>query len=367
MPMVGNHGQRKHVKTRRVFMRISVPTIPLLSTRPPAPQRSVQEAVERVANFIVPGNVAILTGAGVSVDSGIRAYRGHDGRYMNPNYKPLFYHQLMDESEAGHAFRSYLGYPTIRDALPNPTHFALAALQHARIAPRLITQNVDGLHHRALNLSPGTTKNILELHGSLHHVHCKHGHVVDRTTFQDWLSAQNPQWKAFAEETERTGNKPRTNPDGDVAIESLGTSYSTFVVPLCPSCLSQDRINSVHKPEVIFFGESIPQPVKEQSFRDVEEADRLLVIGTTLATYSAFRLLKRAVELGKPVLLLNVGPSRGDNIEEIERIDMASGLIIRDVVKAVLGTTDPIVSKMLQSGIVKPPEDDTQPVEEFVR
>ncbi|KAJ7879923.1 DHS-like NAD/FAD-binding domain-containing protein [Mycena olivaceomarginata] len=351
-------------------MRISVPTIPLLSTRSPAPQRSLQEAVERVADFLLPGNVTILTGAGVSVDSGIRAYRGNDGRYMNPNYKPLFYHELMDESSAGHAFRqrywlrSYLGWPAVRNTTPNPTHYGLAALQYAGVAPRLITQNVDGLHHRALDLAPGTKNHsILELHGSLHHVHCKHGHVVNRTTFQNWLSAANPQWKAFADEAERTGNKPRTNPDGDVAIEHLGTSYSSFIVPQCPSCLLEDRINSVHKPEIVFFGESIAQPVKDQSFRDVEEADRLLVIGTTLATYSAFRLLKRAVELGKPVLLLNVGPSRGDNIQEIERIDIASGLIIRDVVRAVLGRTaseNPVVAKMLRSGIVKPPEDDTQ-------
>ncbi|KAF8216624.1 DHS-like NAD/FAD-binding domain-containing protein [Mycena galopus ATCC 62051] len=351
-------------------MRISIPSIPLLSTYSPPPTRSVQEAVERVAEFLLPGNVTVLTGAGVSVDSGIRAYRGNDGRYMNPNYKPLFYHQLMDEREAGHAFRqrywlrSYLGWPAIRDTTPNPTHYGLAALQHAGVVPRIITQNVDGLHHRALNLLPGTKNaSILELHGTLHYVHCKHGHTVDRTTFQHWLSAANPQWKAFAEEAERTGDKPRTNPDGDVAIEHLGTSYSSFVVPQCPSCLLEDRINSVHKPKVIFFGESIPQATKDQSFRDVEEADRLLVIGTTLATYSAFRLLKHAVELGKPVLLLNVGPSRGDSLEEVERIDMASGLIVRDVVRAVLGTTaseNPVVAKMLQSGIVKPPEDDTQ-------
>ncbi|KAF7308917.1 NAD-dependent deacetylase [Mycena kentingensis (nom. inval.)] len=350
-------------------MRISVPSIPLLSARPSAPPVSTQEAVERVAAFIRPGNVAILTGAGVSVDSGIRAYRGSDGRYMNPNYRPLFYHQLMDESEAGHAFRqrywlrSYLGYPAISKTLPNPTHFGLAALQHARIAPRIITQNVDGLHHRSLGLSPRLkTHHILELHGSLHHVHCKHGHVVDRIEFQNWLSAANPQWKVFLDDAERTGNKPRTNPDGDVAIEHLGTAYDTFVVPQCPSCFEEHRVNAVHKPEVIFFGESIPQAVKQQSFEIVEEADRLLVVGTTLATYSAFRLLKRAVELGKPVLVLNVGPSRADTVEAIDRIDIASGLIIRDVVKAVLGPTvssDPVIAKLLASGIVKPPEDDT--------
>ncbi|KAJ7066497.1 DHS-like NAD/FAD-binding domain-containing protein [Mycena amicta] len=349
-------------------MRLSVPSIPLLSTRPSTPPISQQDAVYRVASFLRGGNIGIITGAGVSVDSGIRAYRGSDGRYMNPNYKPLFYHQLMDQSEAGHAFRqrywlrSYLGYPAIRATLPNPTHFGLAALQHAGVVPRIITQNVDGLHHRSLGLSPRLkTDKILELHGSLHFVHCKHGHVVDRNVFQDRLSASNPQWKAFLDETERTGDKPRTNPDGDVAIEHLGSAYDTFIVPQCPSCLLEDRINSVHKPDVIFFGESIPSEVKLRSFQIVEETDRLLIIGTTLATYSAFRLLKRAVELGKPVLVVNVGPSRADSIEEIDRIDIASGLIIRDVVKAVLGTAseDPVIAKMLDSGIVKPPEDDT--------
>ncbi|KAJ7623146.1 DHS-like NAD/FAD-binding domain-containing protein [Roridomyces roridus] len=353
-------------------MRISVPTIPIRATYPPAPYRTVQNATERVAEFLLPGNVAILTGAGVSVDSGIRAYRGHDGRYMNPNYKPIFYHQLMDESEAGYAYRqrywlrSFLGWSMIRAAQPNPTHFGLAALQHAGVAPRLITQNVDGLHHQALNIPPGVkNQHILELHGSLHHVHCRHGHVVDRITFQRWLSEQNPEWQAFAEETERTGNKLRTNPDGDVAIEHLGTSYANFVVPQCPSCFLEGRMNSVHKPEIVFFGESIPDLVKKQSFRFVEEADRLLVVGTTLATYSAFRLLKRAVELGKPTLLLNVGPSRGDGVEQVERIDMASGLIITDVVKSVLGPKALVepYRQMLASGVVKPPEDDTQPAE----
>nr|GAT47264.1 NAD-dependent deacetylase [Mycena chlorophos] len=350
-------------------MRISVPSIPLQSTRPPAAHVSAQEAVERVANFLRPGNVGILTGAGVSVDSGIRAYRGSDGRYMNPNYKPLFYHQLVEDSPAGVAFRqrywlrSYLGYPAIRTTLPNTTHFGLAALQHAGIAPRIITQNVDGLHHRSLGLSPRQrTDKILELHGSLHLVHCKHGHVVDRDLFQNWLSAANPQWKAFLDETERTGNKPRTNPDGDVAIEHLGTAYDSFIVPQCPSCMLEDRINSVHKPDVIFFGESIPNAIKTRSFEIVEETSRLLIIGTTLATYSAFRLLKHAVELHKPVLVLNVGPSRADTVEEIERIDIASGLIIRDVVRAVLGSSaslDPTIAHMLESGVVKPPVDDT--------
>ncbi|KAL0575284.1 hypothetical protein V5O48_006685 [Marasmius crinis-equi] len=161
-------------------MRVSVPDIPksLASSGRLLPGVTAQEAIERVTNFLAPGNVTVLTGAGVSVDSGIRAYRGKDGRYMNPNYKPIFYHELMDETEKGVLYRkrywlrSYLGYPSVRDSLPNPTHYGLSALQHAGIVPRLITQNVDGLHHKALALSSTSPvrvhDSILELHGTLH-------------------------------------------------------------------------------------------------------------------------------------------------------------------------------------------------------
>jgi hypothetical protein len=133
-----------------------------------------------------------------------------------------------------------LGFPPLRDALPNTTHFALAALQHASVVSQLITQNVDGLHLKALahiwNPSRIQEK-ILELHGTLHvlfykpsyfdylthyqhrqRVRCKHGHVIDRETFQEWLSASNQQWKQFMDDVERTGNHPRTNPDGDARI-----------------------------------------------------------------------------------------------------------------------------------------------------
>jgi NAD-dependent deacetylase sirtuin 4 len=134
--------------------------------------------------------------------------------------------------------RSYLGYPPVRDARPNPTHFAIAALQHTSTVRRLITQNVDGLHHKSLSgiWSPARiAEGVLELHGTLHvsplrcpskgarhssvaqRVRCRRGHTVERSTFQDWLSAANLEWNAFVAELERTGQKPRTNPDGDVS------------------------------------------------------------------------------------------------------------------------------------------------------
>ncbi|KAK0202543.1 DHS-like NAD/FAD-binding domain-containing protein [Desarmillaria ectypa] len=350
-------------------MRVSIPTIPLSST--PSLPVSVTEAVQRVVEFLAPGKVTLITGAGVSVDSGIRAYRGHNGQYMNPNYKPIFYHELVDETEKGFAFRqrywlrSYLGYKPVVSALPNTTHCALAALQHASVIPRIVTQNVDGLHHKALSLSKISPvrmqQAILELHGTLHRVRCKHGHLVDRSTFQYMLSQANPQWKDFLEDVERTGNRLRTNPDGDVDAESLGASYSDFIVPDCPTCLSENRRNSVHKPEVIFFGESISPHVKDRSFLDIERSDRVLIMGTTLATFSAFRLLKHALELNKPVLVINVGPTRADNVPGVEKIDITSGAIMTEVVRALLGSRvqdDSIILEMLQSGIVKPPPAD---------
>lgn len=346
-------------------MRISVPNLPLSPfTTAKRILSSTSEAISRLVDFIIKGNVTVLTGAGVSVDSGIRAYRGHDGRYMNPNYRPIFYHELIDPTEKGHYFRqrywlrSYLGYPPVRDAAPNTTHLALAALQHTLHISSLITQNVDGLHHKALSYSSrhhqhfAQSKNaILELHGTLHRVHCRSGHVVDRDLFQNWISAANVPWKEFMDEAEQSPTSIRTNPDGDVDIEHLGINYKDFVVPDCPSCFAENRRTNIHKPGVIFFGESIPTNVKDQSFRQVEMGDRLLVIGTSLATYSAFRLLKHAVELKKPVLLLNVGPTRADGYPGVGRLDIPTGAIMTDVATAVIGSRtneDPVLLDLFE-------------------
>ncbi|KAF8347852.1 DHS-like NAD/FAD-binding domain-containing protein [Amanita rubescens] len=356
-------------------MRISVPGLPhaILSAKSTIPPVSPQEAIYHLSEFIKRGNVLLITGAGVSVDSGIRAYRGQDGRYMNPNYKPILYHEFVDEGEKGRMFRqrywlrSYLGYPPVRDSQPNTTHYALAALQHTAHIPRLVTQNVDGLHHKALTSKAGdiwTTdrlgNSILELHGSIHRVVCRLGHIIDRETFQDWLSLANPKWKAFADEMERTGAKLRTNPDGDVAIDHLGISYDSFVVPDCPRCSSEKNMSVFLKPEFVFFGESIPESTKSRSFKHIEDSDRVLLMGTTLATHSSFRLAKYALELKKPVAMLNVGPTRADDLPGVTKIEHPTGLVMRDVAKAVIGndlTEDPLIHDMLHSGIVKPPSE----------
>ncbi|KAI0820736.1 DHS-like NAD/FAD-binding domain-containing protein [Trametes gibbosa] len=352
-------------------MRVSVPNIPDAVLRAAGSAKAAVSpafAVDRITRFLARGNVAVLTGAGVSVDSGIRAYRGEKGSYLNPNYKPIFYHELMEPTPRGVGFRqrywlrAYLGYPSVRDAQPNPVHFALAALQYASVTPHIITQNVDGLHHKALRDvwdSSKRAEGILELHGTLHSVRCSHGHKVDRQKFQDMLGDANPRWKAFAEELEHSHSKPRTNPDGDVVLPE-GTRYDQFIVPECADCLAENRLNTMHKPEVIFFGESISTEVKNRSFDIVDKSERLFVVGTTLATFSAYRLVKHAIERRKPVLVLNVGPTRAHELAGIEVLEVPAGAVLRDVVKQVLGSgvQNPTVAKMLESGVVKTPPDD---------
>ncbi|KAI0314813.1 DHS-like NAD/FAD-binding domain-containing protein [Amylostereum chailletii] len=208
-------------------MRLSVPNIPLalLTASRSVPFVSHAEAIERVSTFLAPGNVAVLTGAGVSVDSGIKAYRGKDGRYMNPDYQPIFYQQLIEDSPRGHSFRqrywlrAYIGYRPVLTTFPNPTHYALAALQHASVVPNLITQNVDGLHNRAIEHvwdEERIRERVLELHGTIYRVQCMHGHIFHRDVFQRLLGDANPRWKAYLHDIERSGIKPKTNPDGDV-------------------------------------------------------------------------------------------------------------------------------------------------------
>ncbi|CAE6534613.1 unnamed protein product [Rhizoctonia solani] len=365
-------------------MRIKIPTIPeaLLSREPTLPT-DVLVASERVATFLSKGNSLVVTGAGVSVESGIRAYRGKTGRYMNPNYKPILSirplkvvvsgkklpqigvpHNLTSAPRQRYWSRSYLGYPPVRDAQPNPTHFALAALQWTNFVPRLITQNVDGLHQKAIPKEPplsGPT-HILELHGTLHTVHCRRNHRVNREEFQERLSRLNPAWKNYMDEMRRIGSEPRTNPDGDVDLG--GKDFSDFVLPVCEACLAEGVRDDVMKPAVIFFGESIPQEVKHRSFSDVETSDRVLFIGTTLATYSAFRLLKHAIELNKPVMLLNLGPTRAHGVPQVEIIEAGSRDVLRGATRALTahlkGEPEQIVNRLLESGVVTPPPDDVE-------
>lgn len=247
-------------------MRISIPTLPNPTSSAPwiNPLASLPfpEVIQKVSDYLEQGQgkTLVLTGAGISVDSGIRAYRGNDGHYTtNPNYRPIFFGELVEQGPKGESFRqrywsrSYLGYPPVRDAKPNPTHMYVAALQRLGLAPSLVTQNVDRLHHKASPFSPSETdERILELHGTLHYVHClKKHHVRPRDEYQELLGRLNPQWEEFVKAAQ--GGEVKTNPDGDVSLghgfdKSSAVAYNSLYLCLHRwiSAASNTTLSSFH-------------------------------------------------------------------------------------------------------------------------
>lgn len=150
---------------------------------------------------------------------------------------------------------------------------------------------------------------ILELHGTLRHAHCLTCHTpTGRDEFQDRLSKLNPVWAEYSDSVQSGSREEKLNPDGDIEL-GPNVKYEDFNVPSCASCG-----HATMKPRVTFFGESLEPVVRRQSERLVNEADRLLVVGSSLATFSAFRLVKQAKEEGKLVGLVNVGETRGDGV-----------------------------------------------------
>ncbi|EPQ29471.1 uncharacterized protein PFL1_03226 [Pseudozyma flocculosa PF-1] len=388
-------------------MKISIPSIPETSSRA-AIEYTLQHAAELVAAFLsnAKGKGLIMTGAGASVDSGIAPYRGENGHYtVHKTYRPIFYHEFIDESPKGHLARqryfsrSYLGFPPVRTAQPNKTHYSIAAIQRLGYVPEFITQNVDNLHHAATPSPSLAASTILELHGTLKNVVCVQsppaydrsasrtpldrdlydilsashlqgprsvrpvtgntptgdnyprgcGFRGSRAAFQDELTRLNPRWAQLAREMQETGKSPKTNPDGDVDLGDV--DYSTFNYPSCPSC------GGVLKPAVIFFGESVPDVLRDHSYQLVRDASAFLLVGTSLATYSAFRLVKQAVEDGKPVLILNKGPTRADPIVD-NKIELGSSEVLNATARLLSSgreEKDHVLRRLLESGVTLVP------------
>ncbi|KAK5133010.1 hypothetical protein LTR08_008297 [Meristemomyces frigidus] len=330
------------------LMRIPY-TAPLPSpTIIPASASTLQGALGALVDFINPpvntapgngnGKTVILSGAGISVASGLADYRGSNGTYtLNKTYKPVYYHEFCAGHEARKRYwaRSYLGWTNLHKSRPNRAHEAVGALGELGKLSSVITQNVDSFHpkqHPRLKT--------LELHGYLRSTICISCRTeYDREQFQRDLSELNPAWSDFLAEmlesgalstenpVERRMKGLKTNPDGDVDVP--GVEYSTFRYPACPACLASPPAGSkveqsadgawlpsstagVLKPAVIMFGESIPGSVKLAVEEAIDEASRILVLGSSLATYSAWRLVKRAKERGMPIGIINLGGVRGE-------------------------------------------------------
>jgi NAD-dependent deacetylase sirtuin 4 len=250
------------------------------------------ERIDRLCQLAAGGDVAILSGAGLSTESGIPDYRSPEGlsRARRPIHGPDFVRS--ETSRRRYWARAMLGWDSMRAATPNAGHRALAALEARGIVSRIVTQNVDRLHHKA-----GSVR-ALELHGALAEVGCLAcGAIEDRDALQARLLALNPGWTAAA-------RAEGIAPDGDADVES--ERIDRFVIAACERC------GGVLKPRVVFFGENVTASVVNEAYAEVERAKLLLVVGTSLAVFSGYRFLRRAVERGIPVAIVNRGPVRGE-------------------------------------------------------
>jgi len=241
--------------------------------------------------------VAVLTGAGLSTDSGIPDYRGPD----SPPSNPMTIRQFISDPVFRQRYwaRNHVGWRHMDDTRPNAGHRAVAALEHAGVVNGVITQNVDLLHTKA------GSRNVINLHGTYARVICLScGGSMSREELAEQLDALNP---GFTERVEAVGGLA-VAPDADAMI----TDTASFRYLDCPAC------DGMLKPDIVYFGESVPKAVVQQAFSLVDGADALLVAGSSLTVFSGYRFVRHAAALGNPVAVVNRGPTRGDELATIK-------------------------------------------------
>ncbi|KAK9950188.1 hypothetical protein M0R45_005689 [Rubus argutus] len=251
--------------------------------------------------------LVVLTGAGISTECGIPDYRSPNGAYSS-GFKPITHQEFLRSSRARRQYwaRSYAGWRRFNAAQPSAAHIALSSLEKAGRINLMITQNVDRLHHRA-------GSNPVELHGTVYSVICLDcGYSFCRNLFQDEVKALNPKWAAAIESLDygnpgsdkSFGMKQR--PDGDIEIDEKFWEEN-FHIPTCQKC------NGVLKPDVVFFGDNVPKDRADKAIQAAKECDAFLVLGSSVMTMSAFRLVRAAHEAGAATAIVNVGVTRADN------------------------------------------------------
>ncbi len=244
-----------------------------------------------LADVVASGDALILSGAGLSTESGIPDYRGPTG--LARRATPMTYQTFTGSAAARRRYwaRSYLGWRHIARAVPNDGHLAVAELSRRGLLTGVITQNVDGLHQAA-----GASQ-VTELHGTLHRVRCLAcGQRTSRTELDRRLAAANPGWDAQAATS--------VNPDGDAVLDD--DAVESFRVVDCQDC------QGVLKPDVVFFGENVPGPRAQACYALVEGSSALVVLGSSLTVMSGFRYVRHAASCGLPVVIVNQGATRGD-------------------------------------------------------
>lgn len=247
----------------------------------------------------------VLTGAGISTDSGIPDYRGA-GR--TPKH-PLTFDSFMGsrESQVRYWARSFVGWSRIADAVPNPGHIALADAEATGRVLHVVTQNVDALHQAA------GSKNVIDLHGRLDRVRCMScSQIISRAEMDIILTRLNP-GVSKDDEFEFT-------PDGDAEIEA----YDGFMIPDCAAC------GGVLKPDVVFFGEQVPAVTATFAMEQLGRADALVVAGSSLTVNSGLRFVKQAARLGKPIVIVNLGVTKGDQYA-LAKVEASTSLVLPEL------------------------------------
>ncbi|MGI6877559.1 NAD-dependent deacetylase [Microbacterium sp. gxy059] len=269
----------------------------------------LSEGVSRAADLLDGRRIAVLTGAGVSTDSGIPDYRGADARPRTPMTWRTF---LSDEAARRRYWvGSHLGWRAFQAARPNPGHLALARLEADGRTTGVITQNVDSLHLRA-----GSSR-VVEVHGTMRRALClRCGQVFDRRAIAARMERDNP-WLAVPDDVP-------LGPDGDVVPETA--DHAT--VPVCSVC------SGVLKPDVVFFGEFVPRARFRAAEQLVASADALLVAGSSLAVNSGIRVVERARRRGLPIVVVNRGETKADARVDL-RIDAGTSEALSSLAAAL--------------------------------
>jgi NAD-dependent SIR2 family protein deacetylase len=267
-------------------MSVAVSTSsPTEDRRPPAAD------LDALRQFLrAHSRIYVLTGAGCSTESGIPDYRNADGSWKRR--QPVQFAAFMRDPSvrARYWARSLVGWRRVNTAAPNDCHRALAQLERAGGVSLLATQNVDGLHQAA------GSQRVIDLHGRIDRVACMSCHrEASRESWQQRLEACNADWSAL--------DAPAA-PDGDADLD--GPDFDGFDVPFCPHC------GGIVKPDVVFFGESIPPWRHAQATAALETSDAMLVVGTSLMVHSGYRYALAAHRLTKPIAAVNLGATRAD-------------------------------------------------------
>ncbi|MGV9413669.1 NAD-dependent protein deacetylase [Nocardia sp. NPDC003693] len=236
--------------------------------------------------------VVVLTGAGISTDSGIPDYRSPGA----PPTNPMTYQQFVGDPVFRQRYwaRNHVGWRRMDASRPNAGHRALARLERAGLVTGLLTQNVDLLHTKA------GQRAVIDLHGTYLRVRCLAcGARISRLTLAERLEQANP---GFADDPARTGVE--VAPDADAVVADT----ANFRVVDCADC------GGMLKPDIVYFGESVPKDRVAEAFAMVDAADALLVAGSSLTVMSGLRFVRHAAKTGRPVVIVNRGATRADDL-----------------------------------------------------